>query len=388
MVLKTLIKNLSHQGGLDIYPDAVIIINALNEIIGWNDKAEKIFGYVESEIVGRNIAILLENCTDKIHLSLYYKSPQILNAKTRKGKDIIVEISCGDLKKDGKTIITLKDITKSQKVIEKLLLEYEKASKIAKRKSGFVASYSTELKNPIHSIISFSQGMIDGVCGKLDEKQEKYISIINNNANNLLSLIDNMIYMSKIEADQVQVEHKVFEIDKLIESVINDISHLLEDKKIEFEIDLNELERKTIYSDEALLRQILLNIVSNAVKFTEVGQVKIRLIHPELETVKNAGIHPVPYFTGKSYILFSVSDTGIGISEEDRQKIFEENNNSSNKGKAKKYGGTGLGLAITKKLIHILGGSIWVVGNSNNGSTFKFIIPVERTITNIIPQAE
>ena len=383
MIIKSLIKNISNQGWLDLYPDAVIIINALNEIIGWNDKAERLFGYNESEIMGRNIAILLENSSEKIHLSLYEKSSQILNAKTRKNKDIIVEISCNDLKKDGKTIISVKNITHSQKVIEKLLLEYEKSSKIAKNKSGFIASYSNELKTPIHSIIGFSQGLLDGICGPINEKQEKYASIINNNANTVLSLIDNMIYMSKIESEQIQPEYKVLEIDKLIESVKNDTEHLIEDKKISFETDLKDLERKTVYSDESLLRQILLNLCSNAIKFTEAGEVKIRIIHPELETVKNAGIQPLPYFTGKSYMLFSISDTGIGISEEDKKHIFEGPNNTG-KQKNKKFAGTGLSLLITKKLTHILGGSIWVVNNDGKGTTFKFIIPTERTITPII----
>lgn len=387
MVLKTLIKNISNRNITDIYPDAVIIINALNEIVGWNSKSESVFGYVESEIIGRNIAILLDNSIDKIHLSHYEKTSQILNAKTRKGKDIIVEISCSDLKKDGKTLIALRDITKSQSVIEKLLTEYEKASKIAKSKKGLIALYSTELKNPIHSIISFSEGILDGICGTIDEKQHKYISIINNNANNLLTLTENMIYMSRIETDAVKPEYKVFNADELIESVKNDIAHLFEGKKISFEIDLKDLERKSIYSDETLLRQILLNLLTNAVKFTEAGQIKIRLIHPDPETVKNAGISPPQYFTGKSYVLFSVSDTGMGISKEAGKNLFDENN-TSNKIMAKKHGGTGLGLVITKKLIGILGGSIWVVGNSDKGSVFKFIIPAERTIKSVIPQQD
>ena len=225
MVIKTLINNISIKNLTEVYPDAVMVINSLNEITGWNSKAQKIFGYEESEITGRNIGILLENSTDKIHLSLYEKNTQIVNAKTRKGKDIIVEISCSDIKKEGKTFIAVREITKSQKVIEKLLLEYEKASKIAKTRKGFIASYSSELKKPIHSIISFSQGILDGICGPIDEKQYKYISIINNNANNLLSMAENMIYMSKIETDSIKPEYKVFETGDLLKSIHNDINH-------------------------------------------------------------------------------------------------------------------------------------------------------------------
>ncbi|HBG48431.1 MAG TPA: hypothetical protein DDW90_02785 [Cyanobacteria bacterium UBA9971] len=387
MYITDFIKKFSNPMELDSYPDAIIIINALNDIVDWNRKAESIFGYLESEITGRNIAILFDNCIEKIHESLFEKTSQIINAKNRNGDDIIIEIACGELNKDGKTIISIKDVTKSQKVIEKLLLEYEKASKIAQNKSGFMAAHSNELKKPVHSIISFSQGMLDGVCEQLDEKQEKYISIINKNANNLLALLDNMIVLSKIETEQIQPDYKVFDVTEIVESVKNNINHLIQEKNISFEIDFSELERKNIYSDEALLRQILLNLYTNAVKFTDVGLIKLALSHPDMETVKNMGIYPVHYFTEKSYILFSIADSGIGIADEDQQIIFDEYN-QSNKTMTKKYGGTGLGLAITKKILDILGGNIWFTSKLSNGSTFNFIIPVEKILTPPLPKTD
>ena len=387
MVIKKFIKKFLDPVDLEVYPDAIIIINAINDIIGWNSNAEKIFGYLESEIAGRNIAILFDNCVEKIHDALDQNTSQIITAKNRNGEDIIVEISCSPFNKNGKNIISVKDITKNQKVIEKLLLEYEKVSKIAQNKNGFIAAHSNELKKPIHSIIGFSQGMIDGVCGQIDEKQEKYISIINKNAINLLTLVENMIILSKIEAEQIQTEYKVFDVTELLVSIKNDIEHLIKEKNINFDIDFSELERKNIYSDESLLRQILLNLYTNAVKFTDVGQVQISMKHPDMETVKNLGIHRVPYFTEKSYILFSISDTGIGISEEDQQGIFDEYSQSG-KTMTRKYGGTGLGLAITKKLTDILGGNVFLTSKLSQGSTFYFIIPVEKIITPLINKTE
>jgi len=387
MHITDFIKKFSKPMELDAYPDAIIIINALNDIVAWNRKAENIFGYLESEITGRNIAILFDNCIEKIHESLFEKTSHIINAKTRNGDDIIIEISCGELNKDGKTIISIRDVTKGQKVIQKLLLEYEKVSKIAQNKSGFMAAHSNELKKPVHAIIGFSKGVLDGVCGQIDEKQEKYLSIINKNANNLLTLLENMIVLSRIEIEQIQPEYKVFDVIEIVESVKSNINHLIQEKNISFEIDFSELERKNIYSDESLLRQILLNLCANAVKFTDVGLIKLSLTHPDMETVKNMGIYPVHYFTEKSYILFSISDTGIGIAEEDQQVIFDEYNQST-KTMTKKYGGTGLGLAITKKILNILGGNIWFTSQLSYGSTFNFIIPVEKILTPSMPKAE
>jgi PAS domain S-box-containing protein len=388
MSIKSFFKNTPNISSIDSYPDAIIIINSINEIAGWNDKAEKIFGYLENEIVGRNIAIIFDESLEKIHLSRFEHTSQILNAKTRDGKDLIAEISCNDLKKDGKTIISVKDVTKSQKVIEKLLLEYEKVSKIAATKSGFVAAHTHELKTPLHAIIGFSQGLLDGVCGSIDEKQEKYVSIINKNANSLLSLLDNMIMLSRLEAGEVHVDNKVFDISELLESLRNDIAYVLEEKSVTFEIDCSALERKTIFTDEVILRQILQNLFINAIKFTDIGEIKVKLTHPEIEMVENAGIQTVPYFTNKSYILFSVSDKGVGLSEDEKQKIFYDYNNQSGNTVIKKYGTIDLSLAITKKLTSTLGGNIWVNSNFDQGSTFSFIIPIEKILTSLMPQTE
>jgi PAS domain S-box-containing protein len=386
MLIKSIIKKFSNNNvDLEVYPDAIIIISALNEVVGWNRKAEKIFGYLENEIVGRNVAVLFDNNIEKIHLSVYERRSQISNAKTRSEKDIIVEVNCCEFHKDGRTIITVKEITNSQKVIEKLLLEYERVSKVANKKSGFIAAYATELRNPLQSIVSFSQGMIDGVCGKLEEKQEKYVNIVNKNAIAVLALIENMITLSQIEANLITVENKVFDVTVLIESIKNDMEVTAQDKNINLEIDYSALERREVFSDEALMRKIFVNIISNAIKFTDVGSVYVSFAHPEIETVNDSGIYPIPYFTGKSYVMVTVTDTGIGIAEEDKDHIFEEFNHSS-KNISKKYGGSGLGLALTKKITTILGGSIDVTSTSGKGSTFKVILPAERVLTPLIPQ--
>jgi len=384
MIIKNIMKNFAGSFDIEQYPDAVIIINAMNEVIAWNTKSENIFGYLKNEIVGRNLAIVFDDNIDKIHTSLATKETQVITAKKRDGSDIIIEITCNQISKDAKTLITLRDVTKSQKVIEKLLLEYERASKIAHNKSGFIAAYSKELKKPIHAIIGFSQGIIDGVCGKIDEKQEKYISIINKNANNLLMLIENMINLSKMEADLIQLDYKVFDVQDFVEGLKNDISHLLEEKNITFETDYSGMERKNIYSDESLLRQILLNLYTNAIKFTNVGQIRVELSHPDMELIREMGIIPAHYFTERSYVMFSISDTGIGISDDDKPEIFDEYNQA--KSMTKKYGGTGLGLPITKKLVHLLGGNVWFTSKLSHGSTFNFIIPVDKIITPIVPK--
>ncbi|MCK7516060.1 MAG: ATP-binding protein [Desulfobacterales bacterium] len=126
-----------------------------------------------------------------------------------------------------------------------------------------------------------------------------------------------------------------------------------------------------------MIRQVLLNILTNAVKFTEIGSVNLKVIHPDLEFLKYQGINVPVNYTDKSYLMFSVTDTGIGIAEENLNNIFSEYR-QFDRSASKKYGGTGLGLAISKKILEHLGGIIWVESEQTQGSTFSFIIPIER----------
>jgi len=384
MSIKGLIKKFSNSFSLDNYPDGVIIINSSEDIIGWNLKAEDIFGYLESEITGKNIAIIFDDNVNKIHQSSYERIKQVVTAKTRNGDDIITEVSCAYLNSGKDTIISVRDVTKNQKIIESLLMEYEKAIKTAHYRSGFLASYTNELKTPLHSIINFSLVLMDAIDYNLDEKQEKYISIINKNANNLLGLINNMTTLSMTEIGQIQPECKVFDVVELVDSVKSGIENIIGEKNISFNIDYNENQRKNIYSDENLLRQITQNLFTNAVKFTGGGSVNVKLSSPEPEIIEKSGIEINPDLNEKSYLMIEVKDTGIGIPDESKHGIFNEYKRPTG-AIAQKYGGTGLGLAITKRLVEILGGKIWFESETGKGSSFCFIIPAERVVKSIIP---
>jgi hypothetical protein len=377
MVIRSFVRRFSLVSNLNNYPDAVIVIDYLNNIKHWNQLASDIFGYTEAEIKGRNIALLFDNEAEKIYKCIKDNSTQVIAAKNYTDYDIYVEISCKDLKKHQLIFITARDVTRNQKVIEKLLIEYEKASKISQNKSLFIASLSNNLKSPVHSVIGFSQGLIDGICGELNEKQLKYVSIINKNANSLLDVVDNLLDLSKMETDLVEADMKVFDVIRTIGVISDKIRIKAEKKNLQFDVDLNDIVKKNIYSDENMLSRVILNVLENAVKFTEMGSIRLKAIHPDIETVKNLGLEINFEFTDKSFLLFSVTDTGIGISEEEITGIFDEYH-QTDRNMAKKYGGTGLQLAITKKILALLGGVIWVESEIGQGSTFNFIIPIER----------
>jgi len=382
MKINSIINKISFTSDFNNYPDAVIVIDFLNNITQWNDKACKIFGYTQKEMMGRDIALIFDAKTEKIKEAVKSGRHPVISAKNSSNEDIFVEISCRELPEKKKILITARDVTKNQKVIEKLLFEYERAVKISTHKNTFITGLSNNLKTPIHSLIGFSQGLLDGICGKLNEKQFKYVTIMNKNANALLNLVSDFLELSRLEKDDLYFETKVFDLTKTLNQTCENLQSLAESKGLNFELDASDLMKKNIYTSDEFLAKAIFNLVENSVKFTDTGFIKVKIMHPDNDFVKTRGLEIPENFTDKSWLLFKITDTGIGMNEEELAVIFDEYSKLE-RNIAKKYGGTGFKMALTKKMITRVGGTIWAESELGQGSTFNFIIPIERSVNTV-----
>ncbi len=234
----------------------------------------------------------------------------------------------------------------------------EHAEAADRLKSAFLATMSHELRTPLNSIIGFTGILIQKLGGPINEEQEKQLNMVRNSANHLLSLISDILDISKIEAGQLTVASEPFPLDESIRKIVQTVRPLAEKKGLELSLDLAE-DVGMLTGDVRRLEQILLNLLSNAVKFTEQGGIAVRCIREE-----------------GSYRT-TVSDSGIGISNEDAGKLFKPFHQIDT-GLSRKYEGTGLGLSICKKLVELMGGSIHVESSQGEGSTFSFSLPIER----------
>lgn len=377
MNIKSLFKGFYNYETYNQHPDAVIIIDYKKNIVFWNKRSQKMFDFASRDVLGKNIGVIFNEEIDKIYQNLVENKSTVLTARTKGDKELFVEITCSNVENKDEVIISVRDVTKNQKIIEKLLLEYENMQNISKNKSTFIANFSHELRTPMHSVIGFSQALVDGLGGELNEKQNKYVNIISRNANSLLALLNSILDISRIEAGKMEFNYRNFDIVQLTNSVVEAVNPFIKEKKLDFSMDLSDIVKRNIYSDENLVRQVLINLVSNAVKFTESGSVHIKVAHPDLHFVRYQGIDVPKSFTDKSYLMVSVTDTGMGIPEEELNNIFDEYR-QLDKSISKKFGGTGLGLAITRKILAEMQGIIWVESELGKGSTFNLIIPVER----------
>ena len=238
--------------------------------------------------------------------------------------------------------------------LRRLYKELEAASQ---HKSDFLASMSHELRTPLNAIIGFSQVLREGMVGEVNEKQREYLEDILSSGNHLLSLINDVLDLSKVEAGQVELDVAPFSLRDALESGIVMVRERATTDGVQITLaessDVNVVE-----GDERRVRQVIFNLLSNAVKFTPEGG------HVDVSTTRVNG-----------EVRVSVADTGPGIAAEDLERIFEEFQQTE--AGLEQREGTGLGLALSKRLVELHGGRIWVDSELGDGSTFVFTLPVE-----------
>ncbi|OZG71612.1 hypothetical protein BTA51_20245 [Hahella sp. CCB-MM4] len=249
---------------------------------------------------------------------------------------------------------TLTDITE-RKDKEKALREREAAEASASAKSEFLANMSHEIRTPMNAIIGFS-----GLALKtsLDDKQRGYLSKIETSSRSLLGIINDILDFSKIEAGKLDLEHVRFNLNDVINDLVDLLSHKMADKGLELSVLLSKDTPTHLRGDPLRLGQILVNLTNNAIKFTSEGEIVVK-------------IKEVQQMESRLCLQFQVSDTGIGITKEQIAKLFTPFTQADGS-TTRKFGGTGLGLTISKQLVEMMGGEIWVESEEDRGSTFTF----------------
>jgi HAMP domain-containing protein/signal transduction histidine kinase/DNA-binding response OmpR family regulator len=274
---------------------------------------------------------------------------------------------------------------KNQEVEQARQALEEKAEQLAltsKYKSEFLANMSHELRTPLNSLLILSDQMSKNLEGNLTPKQTEYCKTIHSSGNDLLMLINDILDLSKIESGTVVLDVGELRFADLHNFVDRTFRHVAEAKNVSFAVDLDPGLQRTLTTDSKRLQQIIKNLLSNAFKFTHHGQVSFKVYradggwHPENESLSSS----------ESVIAFSVSDTGIGISAEKQQIIFEAFQQADGS-TSRKYGGTGLGLAISREIARLLGGEIRLISQPGVGSTFTLYLPSTFTPPKVVRRA-
>jgi len=253
--------------------------------------------------------------------------------------------------------------------LQKRALELQELDRL---KNAFLANMSHELRTPLNSILGFTDVMLEGLDGNLTEYMDTDLRLIQKNGQHLLHLINDVLDMAKIESGRMNLHPETFKVHGILEEVCSITSSLASEKNISLFIEDDSDRDVEIYADNTRVRQIMINLVNNAIKFTDRGRIAIRAI-----------------LLDGSRILISVKDNGIGIPPEKLDHIFQEFTQVDSS-TTRKVGGTGLGLPISRRLAEMHGGRLWAesTGIEGEGSTFFVELPVEARITEIVEVQE
>jgi PAS domain S-box-containing protein len=361
---------------IDNVIDGIITIDQFGTIESFNLSAVKIFGYHEEAVLGQNVKMLMPEPYHDEHDGYLHNYNvtgvkkligigRTVRGRRKDGSIFPMELGVNELEIDNvrQFVVITRDITErhnAETALTKAKLTAEQANLA---KSEFLANMSHEVRTPMNGVL----GMLGLLLhSKLTEEQRHRASLAKSSAESLLSIINEILDFSKIEADKLELEILEFNLKDMLGEFIESMALTAQSKGLELILDTSSIDYPVVKSDPGRIRQILTNIVGNAIKFTETGEV-----------VVSVSITPSSAEVGTLKMDCRVTDTGIGIPEDKRNNLFDSFS-QVDASTTRKYGGTGLGLTITKKLCELMGGDIQMSSNPSGGSCFHFTLSLDK----------
>lgn len=359
-----------HRGLFDRAQEMIFELDGDGNLTSMNPYGEALLGYTTEEMKTLDHGLLLVNGVRSrlketgilIPVSSGYSRHEV-DLVCKDGRVVTVDACTYQMLSDGKVISVegfAHDITHLKMMGNELRQTAIAAQEASKAKGDFLANMSHEIRTPLNGVIGMSNLLLDT---QLDERQQRYARTISYSADLLLGLINDILDFSKIESGKMELESHPFQLHDMVEGLVETFAHRAESKGIELINFIGEEVPTMVVGDQARVRQVLTNLIGNAIKFTDHGEVTVRC---DTKSVTDS----------QATLRFSVSDTGIGMPAEAKHRLFNSFTQLDGS-TTRKYGGTGLGLAISKRLVNMMGGEIDVESQMGSGSTFWFEIPFE-----------
>lgn len=365
----------------NVIPSAVFTVDSSRNITTWNHKAETITGYKAADVIGRKcLEFANEPCTQNCGLFNPKNQEPIFKRECtirhKDGREIIIMKNAEILRDPAGRIIcgieSFEDITVDKQHEEAIRAAKEEAERANLAKSEFLAMMSHEIRTPLNAVIGMSELLL---TTKLNATQTEYLEAIQNSGYTLLDTINDVLDFSKIESCKLKIEYTRVQLRELIEKCVEIMNVKAHQKKIELLMNIDPDLPEWVIGDPVRIRQVLINLISNAIKFTEEGEICIEA--RQLENNQPGPCHRP--------VIFTVRDTGMGIPDTKQQLIFHSFE-QADRSITRRYGGSGLGLSISKSLVEMMGGRIWVESEVGVGSKFHFVLPLKMETSEVEEQ--
>ncbi len=341
--------------------DGVMIIDSAGTVQEYNPACERLFGYPAGEVIGHNVKMLMPTPYKEEHdqYLLRYRTTGVkriigvgreVEGRRKDGTTFPMDLSVGEARPAGRQVFVgiVRDITTRKTAEHSLRVAKEQAESASRAKSLFLANMSHEIRTPMNAVLGYTQLL--ETDPELPDKYRRSLKAISGAGHHLVSLIDDILDLSKIEAGAMELNLRDFDLGDLVDDISEMFRMRCEQKRLIWEVEA-DIEDRAVSGDDRKLRQVLINLLGNAVKFTDQGRIRLQVGQQ-----------------GPRY-AFSVDDTGPGISDQARTRIFEPFQQAEEGGIK---GGTGLGLAITKRQIELMGGTLDLGSVPGEGSRFSF----------------
>ena len=363
---------------LTYLPEAVLVIDETGKIHYANKRAFKLFE--TNKLRGKNINEYFIINSDNIISNKDEEIKQILKIVSEEQNTKITDVKVTDVSsgKKKRYILTIIDNTQDHSLLDQLITERQEQKILNHTKNVLLTKMSNYLCSPLHSIVGFSQAMLEGLSGEMNEKQTKYLQIMNSNSSELLLFLEKLIELSQVEADIYKFDYNNFDAAALLSVVTNELNVKLQNKDIKVTVNTSDLVKQNCYSDKNVLKTVMSNLLSNALELIETGAISINLSNPIPEFLLAKGFEVGSNVNEKSYLMFEVACKGLDATLYNNEDIFDpyvqvEKN-------SKKYLLQSFLLGSTKKYINKLKGEIWINNQYANQVSFVFIVPIEKSL--------
>lgn len=360
----------------EIFPDGILVVSMDGKILDINNKAVKILGFNKLEIIGSYFSQFIQGGSVLLNKLVQTGITSITKAATNKKEDIFVEVAAAKNEEFDKVYVSIRDITANYKMQNMINGEYEIAKKIIDEKNTFLTNISGEIFSLLNSVTNFSKALNDGVAGELNDKANKYVSIINKNSNDLSYDLTLLFKYFEVESNLYNYEYRNFDLADLLTSIAKNYEVLFAKKKLNFTYDFSSFLTRSSSLDPLAIEAFIKAILDVSLKSTDIGTISMNVGNPPIEFLQEKNIEAEDENVKKQYALFEIKDSGLIMPQSAVENIFNPYYMDSSTNK--KILNAKLAYSYCYRHVKNLKGDMWVYSRPSQGTMACILLPMEK----------